>query len=336
MDENKKPAETAAAAAPDQLAELHTRLENERQQRLPGAKGITPLHLLINLLIGLLLGLAALYLLHAMRCGAGMLRYCLLWGAAIGLILTLHQFMRVRRVRQWRNSTRTVEQLNEVRKRWKKELEDSAELCRKRFENDGAWKAAFAVQEEPAAETVRQPEPAAVPEPAAAPAAAAPAVPAAPKKPAPAAPAAPKKPAPAAPAAQKKAAPAAPSAPKKPAPAAPAAPKKPAPASPAAPKKPAPAAPAAPKKPAPAAPAAPKKPAPASPAAPKKPIPSLDEQVRSVSSMFGQRNAQSRASAQQDEAARRQRLIAAFREQMEEMNQARGNDPNGGAGGKKK
>ena len=303
MDENKKPAETAAAAAPDQLAELHTRLENERQQRLPGAKGITPLHLLINLLIGLLLGLAALYLLHAMRCGAGMLRYCLLWGAAIGLILTLHQFMRVRRVRQWRNSTRTVEQLNEVRKRWKKELEDSAELCRKRFENDGAWKAAFAVQEEPAAETVRQPEPAAVPESAAAPAAAAPEGSAAPKKPAPAASAAQKKTAPAAPAA---------------------------------PKKTAPAAPAAPKKTAPAAPAAPKKPAPAAPAAPKKPIPSLDEQVRSVSSMFGQRNAQSQASAQQDEAARRQRLIAAFREQMEEMNQARGNDPNGGAGGKKK
>ena len=103
MDNNVKqdaamPA-AAAEAASDQLEALHKELESEQEQRKPGAKKMSARVFLIDMVIGVLLGLGVYIGLRMLHCADGALRYCLIWGAVFGLLLMVHQISCTKRVR---------------------------------------------------------------------------------------------------------------------------------------------------------------------------------------------------------------------------------------------
>ena len=129
MDEKK----TQPAAAASQLTELHELLTAERDARQPGAKGVTFLRFLVNMAIGLLLGIIAGIVLNVLHLGEGRMRFCLIWGAVMGVILTLHQVIRVNKIRKWARSKETLETLRKLRQDWLNNLRSACSRMRQQY-----------------------------------------------------------------------------------------------------------------------------------------------------------------------------------------------------------
>ncbi len=129
MDEKK----TQPAAAASQLTELHELLTAERDARQPGAKGVTFLRFLVNMAIGLLLGIIAGIVLNVLHLGEGRMRFCLIWGAVMGVILTLHQVIRVNKIRKWARSKQTQDTLRKLRQDWLNNLRSACSRMRQQY-----------------------------------------------------------------------------------------------------------------------------------------------------------------------------------------------------------
>ena len=130
MDEKK----TQPAAAVSQLTEMHAQLVAERDARQPGARGVTLLRFLINMGIGVLLGVIAWIVLNQLHIGAGRMRFCLIWGAVIGAAITLHQVSRVKKLRQWTRSPQTLETLRKLRQGWLNDLRSACSRMRQQYQ----------------------------------------------------------------------------------------------------------------------------------------------------------------------------------------------------------